>query len=179
MQASAGPSAADLCEKQLAGGGPGVESAKDGVERSLAVDELGAWPELAETARRQGVTAVIAHPIRLDANVVGTFNLFVKGPVEDSARVAKLLAENAAASISNARVYAGARALASQLGDALESRGVIEQAKGILMAVQGCGPDDAFDILRRASQRQNRKLRVVAEEMVTKAARRNVPRAPE
>lgn len=48
----------------------------------------------------------------------------------------------------------------------LESMPVIEQAKGILMAEQRCGPDEAFDLLRRASQRANIKVRVLAEQIV-------------
>ena len=53
----------------------------------------------------------------------------------------------------------------SQLQAALESRDVIGQAKGILMARQGLSADEAFDVLRRASQRTNRKLRDVAAEV--------------
>ena len=48
----------------------------------------------------------------------------------------------------------------------MESRAVIEQAKGILMAAQRCSPDAAFQILVRASQNQNRKLRAIASEIV-------------
>lgn len=47
-------------------------------------------------------------------------------------------------------------------------RAVIEQAKGILMGLQRCSADEAFQILARASQRENRKLREVAEELVDK-----------
>jgi ANTAR domain len=43
---------------------------------------------------------------------------------------------------------------------------VIEQAKGIIMAQQGCGPDEAFDLLRRASQRTNVKVHELAAQMV-------------
>jgi AmiR/NasT family two-component response regulator len=52
----------------------------------------------------------------------------------------------------------------------LESQPVIEQAKGILMARGGCGPEEAFDILRRASQRSNVPVRELAEEIVAQAA---------
>jgi AmiR/NasT family two-component response regulator len=43
---------------------------------------------------------------------------------------------------------------------------VIEQAKGIVMAQQGCGPEEAFELLRRVSQRTNVKLHVLAEQIV-------------
>jgi hypothetical protein len=53
----------------------------------------------------------------------------------------------------------------------MESRAVIEQAKGIIMAANRCSPEAAFDILRRASQHQNRKLRDIAEEIVERTQR--------
>lgn len=56
-----------------------------------------------------------------------------------------------------------------QLQHALETRGVIEQAKGVLIAREGCDAEAAFDILRRASQRENRKVAVIAAEIVSRA----------
>ena len=52
----------------------------------------------------------------------------------------------------------------------LESLPVIEQAKGIVMAQQRCGPDEAFGLLRRASQRANVKVHVLAAQIVALAA---------
>jgi hypothetical protein len=60
----------------------------------------------------------------------------------------------------------------------LESLPVIEQAKGILMAQQRCGPEEAFDLIRRASQLANIKVRVLAAEIVehvTSATARTSP----
>ena len=48
----------------------------------------------------------------------------------------------------------------------MSSRAVIEQAKGVLMAEQGCLPEEAFELLRAASQRENVKLREIAERIV-------------
>jgi GAF domain-containing protein len=59
-----------------------------------------------------------------------------------------------------------------QLARALTSRAVIDQAKGMIMAARRCGPDEAFDVLRRMSNRGNRKLRDVAAEMLADATRR-------
>ena len=47
---------------------------------------------------------------------------------------------------------------------------VIEQAKGIIMAQQQCGPEEAFDVLRRASQRTNVKVHVLAAQLVEQVA---------
>jgi len=52
---------------------------------------------------------------------------------------------------------------------------VIEQAKGVLMAQQGCGEDEAFDLLRRASQRSNTPVRVLAERIVDNLPQRRGP----
>lgn len=56
--------------------------------------------------------------------------------------------------------------LIENLNKRLESQPVIEQAKGILMARSRCSPDEAFEMLRRASMRMNRKLREVAADIV-------------
>ena len=54
---------------------------------------------------------------------------------------------------------------------ALENRSTIEQAKGLVMAARACSADEAFDWLSEVSQRSNRKLRVIAQELVDDAAR--------
>ena len=54
-----------------------------------------------------------------------------------------------------------------QLGEAMASRAIIDQAIGILMAQQRCNASTAFDLLRRASQNRNRKLRDVAVDIIT------------
>ncbi len=74
---------------------------------------------------------------------------------------------------AKATVYVEGYELSQQLQQAMESRAVIEQAEGILMAAQGCDPDEAFQILVRASQNQNRKLRAIATEIVARRAKRD------
>jgi hypothetical protein len=58
-----------------------------------------------------------------------------------------------------------ARTLSEDLHQALPNRFAIERAKGVVMGATVCGPDDAFDRLRRESQRANRRLRDIAEEL--------------
>lgn len=48
---------------------------------------------------------------------------------------------------------------------------VIEQAKGVVMATYHCGPEEAFDLLRKASQQANVKVQVIAEQLIEKASR--------
>jgi hypothetical protein len=56
--------------------------------------------------------------------------------------------------------------------EALETRDIIGQAKGVIMAAMGCSPDEAFNMLRKQSQAENRKLVEVAVEIATRAWKR-------
>jgi AmiR/NasT family two-component response regulator len=73
--------------------------------------------------------------------------------------------------LANAQLYASAYRMTQQLQEALTSRAVIDQAKGILMGQRGMGVDEAFAVLRTTSQRENRKLRDIAQELVDRARR--------
>jgi AmiR/NasT family two-component response regulator len=79
--------------------------------------------------------------------------------------------------VANAETHAAALAAAARFEQALASRAVIDQAKGILIATQATSPDEAFAILRNRAQHENRKLRTVAEEIVDQARRRPWTRA--
>ncbi len=74
--------------------------------------------------------------------------------------------------LANAQAYWSAYELSRQLQQAMESRASIEQAKGILIEQSGVNEDEAFQLLRRASQRENRKLRDIATEVVRRAQER-------
>ncbi|MGH7011713.1 MAG: ANTAR domain-containing protein, partial [Caulobacteraceae bacterium] len=71
--------------------------------------------------------------------------------------------------LANARTFWANEELRHNLEVALETRGVIDQAKGILMAREGYSADQAFDTLSRASQRANRKVHELAQEVVERA----------
>lgn len=89
-----------------------------------------------------------------------------------------MLATQVSVVLANARAYWQAFDLAQGLGQALESRASIEQAKGKIMATNGCGPDEAFAFLVRASQRENVKLRDIARRIVEAPPRISGPGAP-
>lgn len=74
--------------------------------------------------------------------------------------------------LANACMYWRAKRLADQLEEALSSRGVIEQAKGIVMARQGCSADQAFELLVGISQHKHVKLRDVAGDLVQRVENR-------
>jgi AmiR/NasT family two-component response regulator len=77
-----------------------------------------------------------------------------------------LLTEQAAVTVATTERYLAARDLAAQLEEAMRSRAVIEQAKGVLMARHHVDEDRAFELLRVDSQQRNVKVRVIAREVV-------------
>jgi AmiR/NasT family two-component response regulator len=74
--------------------------------------------------------------------------------------------------LANAQVYWDARQLSENLSQAIDSRETISQAVGILIAVGGRSPDDAFQILVNASQHENRKVRDIAQDIVNRTVER-------
>lgn len=104
--------------------------------------------------------------------VVGALNLYSRSDPfgEADERAAYELATHAAVTLANAQAYAQTQALVGHLNEALKSRDLIGQAKGIIMERERCSPERAFEILRSVSQRANLKLRDVAQEVVDTGA---------
>jgi AmiR/NasT family two-component response regulator len=86
---------------------------------------------------------------------------------ESRSRLSATIEESALARSQRQQLHSSAFA---RLQARLDSLPVIEQAKGVLMAQAGCPPDEAFDILRRASQRTNIKVRELAADIVERAS---------
>jgi GAF domain-containing protein len=128
------------------------------------------WPDFARAAAEHGVLSTLSLPLIVGANALGALNLYSRSPNtfpgDDSSMVFAL---QASVVLANAQAFWAAQHLADQLENALESRAVIEQAKGVLLARTGCSLDEAFDLLRVASQNQNRKLRDIAADVVRTA----------
>lgn len=139
---------------------------------SLAEDER--WREFGAAAEERGVRSSLSLPLPLPPGAATSAGLNLYGGevgafTEADEKMGALFASYAAVVIANVAAYWSAHELAEHLQKAMESRAVIEQAKGILMARQKCSSDAAFDILRRASQRENRKLRDIAVDLVQRA----------
>jgi hypothetical protein len=133
------------------------------------------WPALTELATSMGVAGVLSLPVAVKGRAVAALNVYtgVPRPVSpEGVLTACLLAEQAGELLAIAAAAAGAASLIEQLREAVESRDVIGQAKGMLMQREYCSADTAFDILRRASQRENRKVRDVAAALVETASER-------
>jgi len=139
------------------------------VRRNIA-DGRSGWPEFTAEAEKIGIRSVLAVPLLLSGDrPLGALNLYsrtAESYTDADEENAVLFSEQAAVACANAEVYWRTHALTEHLREALESRDVIGQAKGILMARRRCTPDAAFEALRRASQHRNVKLRQVAEQVV-------------
>jgi len=132
------------------------------------------WRPFSETCLEHGVLSTMSVPVMTDGTAVGALNFYSHeerafGPEAETLGTA--FAEQAAIVIRNATAYWDAKALGEQLSQALETRVVIEQAKGLLMST-GLTSAAAFDLLRKASQRENRKLHQIAAQLVADAERR-------
>ena len=132
------------------------------------------YPEFAREAEAHGVKSSLSLPLVAGDEGLGALNLYAPAGATFSSEDQALGLELAAAAaivLANASAYWQASQLSEQLTEAMRSRAVIEQAKGMLMArLPALTPDDAFDMLRRASQRENVKLREVAQRMVDRKA---------
>lgn len=132
------------------------------------------WPNFVEEAVRDGLGSVLSMPLAVRNQPIGALNLYAKQPNsfgEASEPVARLFAAQASVAISNAQVYSSAVRLSEQLKEAIKTREVIGEAKGILIAQEGVSEDEAFDMLKRVSQNQNVKLRDIAQKIVNEAAK--------
>ena len=126
------------------------------------------WPRFAERAVAQGVHSSLSVPLAVASEVIGALNMYSTSAkaFEGQEEQGGLFAHQASITLANAHALRRAEQLAQQLAQALENRDTIGQAKGIIMAAQNLSSDAAFDVLRRASQRSNRKLHEVAREVV-------------
>ncbi len=136
------------------------------------------WPPFSEAAAAHGVKSTLSVPLVANHEGVGALNLYSRQEAafsEEDEHVAQTFAAQAGIALANAQAYWDAYQLSQNLSEAMKSRATIEQAKGILMGARRCDGDEAFQILVRASQRENRKLREVAEQIVRNTAQREKP----
>jgi GAF domain-containing protein len=127
------------------------------------------WPRFAELAEQSGLLSVHAFPMRLRREIIGTLNVFHTAPgqlTEDDVAVAQSLADIATISILQNRSITQRETLTAQLQIALESRVVIEQAKGIVAERRSTTVDEAFQRLRAFARSGNRRLSDVAQAVV-------------
>jgi transcriptional regulator with GAF, ATPase, and Fis domain len=154
------------------GRGPCLDAWRTG--NVVRVDDMdsaaGDYPEFARAAREHGIGSVMSLPLAAAEHGIGAMNLYSRRAnafSSDDETVGLDLATAAAAVLANSSAYWSAAELGEQLTHAMRSRAVIEQAKGMLMAQSPTmTADEAFAILRMASQRENVKLRDIAQRIV-------------
>jgi len=131
--------------------------------------ESARWPEFSASATRLSLAGVAAIPMRLDGQTIGALNLYSPEPrawSDEDMAVAGALADVATSYVVNASKLRQQQQLSEQLQGALESRIVIEQAKGITAYKNGVSIDEAYQLIRRHARNNNASLRVVAEAIV-------------
>jgi GAF domain-containing protein len=146
------------------------------VLRIDSVEDEERWRPFCEAAAEHGVKSTLSLPLVVSHDGVGAMNLYSCSPrafSEEDEQTGVAFAGQAAIALANAQAYWDANELSRNLTEAMRSRATIEQAKGILMAARRCGPDEAFEVLVKASQRENRKLRDVADRLVRNTADSN------
>jgi nitrate/nitrite-specific signal transduction histidine kinase len=143
--------------------------AAEAVTATVEVDDgrlTATFPSDLDGGRATGDDDVLVVPLSAAGELVGRLEVYGREVPVAQRELARRLAEPIGATLANARAYRRVTRLATQLQEALESRAVIERAKGVLMATTGVDETAAFEALRRRSQDENRKLRDVARDLV-------------
>lgn len=145
----------------------------------VAIDEIAAvdrWPAYQTTAAQLGFRAVVGVPLALNGHRVGSLNVYdtrVRQWSNDDVEAALVLADMATAHLVRSGELAEAKALSQQLQGALDSRVVIEQAKGMVARDHNVTVAEAFDRLRNHSRTNNTPLRDLARTVVEEGAQLN------
>ncbi|MFB4274552.1 GAF and ANTAR domain-containing protein [Nonomuraea sp. MTCD27] len=137
----------------------------------LTGPQAGAWPRFAEQAHLAGFGAVSALPMRLREQIIGAMNLFRIQPGgldADTAALAQALADIATIGLLQERAIRESQVLSEQLQHALNSRVVIEQAKGMLSERHALPMDEAFTVLRSYARSSHQNLTDLAQSVVTR-----------
>lgn len=166
-----GPLALGLDERQYeAGFGPCMDAATSGA--TITIDDTAddpAYRDFGRIAASRGIRHTMSIGLPVARQTIGALNIYStdQTPFDMATQeLAAAFASYAAVAVANAGVYATTATLAANLQRAVESRAVIDQAKGILMARHGLSADAAFDLLSKQSQRDNRRLRDIAVDLV-------------
>jgi len=137
------------------------------------------WPRYLPAARKHGLGSSLSVPLPVENYLIGAMNLYSTRPQafdRDGATLAEALAAHATVALSQAEACSGHRRQVENLQAAMETRAVIEQAKGIIMAQRKCDAETAFDMLRDLSMRENVKLSELAAQIVISASNHPLPR---
>lgn len=136
------------------------------------IAELERWPVFVESMEAAGFAAHLAVPLPSTGVRMGVLSVYHAAPrswTDEELRIAQLLADLAAGYVQNAETLVASRRTNEQLERALDSRVVIEQAKGIMAERYGLTPAEAFGRLRRHARDHRQPLHVVARELIERS----------
>lgn len=156
------------------GDGPCLESLRTGLQIRVAdmatESRWGGFPAIAVSRQ---VHSSMSLPLFAENEPVGVLNLYgmYREAFVGYGMLGQLFAAQVALTLVAATRYTDKSVLTEQLQTALSSRAVIDQAIGIVMASRHCSPEEGFRLLVAASQRQNVKVRIIAENIVAGAAK--------
>jgi hypothetical protein len=171
--ASTHPAATDVDQAQYqASEGPCFDAIDDVIVYAPAFPD-NRWPRLGARPTESGVQSAVSYQLTTaapltDVSLVGSLNSYATSPHAfdvEAREIGLVLAAHASVAASTVGERTALEQLGRQLHEALSSRDVIGQAKGILMERLRITPEEAFDALRRASQRLNLKLREIARNL--------------
>lgn len=161
--------------------GPCVQAFQTGEVVTVSkISELDTWPEYRASAASAGFESVAAFPLAVGGRRIGSLNVYhADERVWDDHDVsaAHVLADIATTYIVRAGELAEAKQVSDQLQSALDSRILIEQAKGMLARDHDVGVDEAFGLLRKLSRDRNTPLRQIAEAVVNLGLRLPPPKS--
>ena len=164
------PDLAELAEFEFrAGYGPAIQAMREG--RPVGIRDTlrdTRWPDFMNEALCRGVRSAVALVHEFSPLTVVLAVVSVRADAIDSEQIpfAATLAAFGGAVLANASAYGAAQREAVQLRNAVESRAVVDQAKGILMHAFGCSATQALERMRRVSQTQHVKVTDVARQVV-------------
>jgi transcriptional regulator with GAF, ATPase, and Fis domain len=151
--------------------GPCVDAFRTG--RATSVENISdvrsRWPQFAASAGDVGYQSMHAFPLRLREEIIGSLNLFSDrtGPLHpDDATAARGLADIATIGILHERAFRESDLARQQLQRALDSRVMIEQAKGVIAQTDGVAMDEAFQRLREQARSSQQKISDVARGII-------------
>src|SRR5437763_2666373 len=127
------------------------------------------WPQFAPAATQAGFRTVHALPLRLRAHIIGAFNLFHTNPHQLHSSVTRIglaMADVATIGLIQERSLRHHETLIDQLQTALNSRILVEHAKGVLAERRGINPNQAFTLLRDYARRHHHRLTELAAAVV-------------
>ncbi|MGW4245801.1 GAF and ANTAR domain-containing protein [Nocardia sp. NPDC004722] len=156
--------------------GPCVDACRSG--EVIVVGDLaqggGRWPHYTAVARRDHIGAVAGIPMWLPHTGIGAVNLYQEHSrrwADQDLEVARVLADTAVGYVVNAGERRRHSAITGHLQTALDSRVLIEQAKGIIANAYDIAPDEAFTLIRGYARARRLRLREVAREIIESGLR--------